>query len=369
MSATGTGPRAWLAGHGPELRLTIRVVVAGVATFVIAELLGLQQGFWAVITAVIVMQASVGGSLKASLDRLIGTVAGAVFGGAIALLVPSDGLEALGMALAVALTPLALLAALYPSFRVAPITAVIVLLTPVAGSMGPLTFTVDRIAEIALGCMVGLAVSLVILPARAHGLIASSAARILGQLSALLPLTLSGLQHKLDMTEILAGQARIRAALAQIEALVGEARGERAGHLTDEPDPGPLMRTLMRLRNDLVILIRAADDPMPDMIYQRLAPAIVRLSSAGTTALDEAATALAARKPPSGVGAFAEALAAYGGEIAGMRRDGLTRDLSGEDVGRLFAVGFALEQMRRDLEDLNQRILEFARPAAVASAS
>jgi uncharacterized membrane protein YgaE (UPF0421/DUF939 family) len=39
-------------------------------------LLGVKQVYWAVLTAMIVMQASVGGSLKASIHRLPGTVVG-----------------------------------------------------------------------------------------------------------------------------------------------------------------------------------------------------------------------------------------------------------------------------------------------------
>ena len=178
MPAAWSSFLAWLAGRRGELRLAARVVVAGVLTFALAQMFGLAQGYWAVITAVVVMQASLGGSLKATIDRLIGTLAGAVFGGAVALLVPHGNDEGLGIALAVALAPLAFLAALFASFRVAPLTAVIVLLTPAAATLAPFQFTIDRVAEIALGCVVGLAVSLFVLPARALGLVAESAGRI-----------------------------------------------------------------------------------------------------------------------------------------------------------------------------------------------
>ena len=52
------------------------MTVASVATFVLAHVLGLQQGFWAFITALIVTQSSVGGSLKAAADRFAGSVSG-----------------------------------------------------------------------------------------------------------------------------------------------------------------------------------------------------------------------------------------------------------------------------------------------------
>jgi hypothetical protein len=44
-----------------------------------------------------------------------------------------------------------------------------------------------------------------------------------------------------------------------------------------------------------------------------------------------------------------------------LRRDGVVRGLNAEDAGRLFALGFALEQLRRDFDDFGDRIAECAR--------
>ncbi|MBB6255339.1 putative membrane protein YccC [Nitrospirillum iridis] len=63
--------------RAPELRLAFRVTVAGTAALAMARLFNLPQGFWAVITAIMVMQASIGGSLKAAVDRFAGTLSGA----------------------------------------------------------------------------------------------------------------------------------------------------------------------------------------------------------------------------------------------------------------------------------------------------
>jgi hypothetical protein len=43
-----------------------------------------------------------------------------------------------------------------------------------------------------------------------------------------------------------------------------------------------------------------------------------------------------------------------------LRREGLTRDLSDEAVGRIFGLAFALEQLLRDLGDLRDRAQELA---------
>jgi len=45
-----------------------------------------------------------------------------------------------------------------------------------------------------------------------------------------------------------------------------------------------------------------------------------------------------------------------------VRRQGLTRNLPGEAVGRIFGLAFALEQVRHTLGDLADRARELARP-------
>ena len=125
------------------------------------------------------MQASVGGSVKATIDRVIETIGGAVAGGAVGYLVPHHSVFSLGVALVIALAPLTLVAALWPNYRIAPLTAVIVLLTPGAQQLGPVDSAIFRIVEITLGSFVGLGVSLLLWPARAHGLVISTAARAL----------------------------------------------------------------------------------------------------------------------------------------------------------------------------------------------
>src|SRR5712691_1901374 len=118
----------WLAQYRPKAGLTLRMSAAGLITFAVAHLLGLTQIYWAVLTAVVVMQASVGGSLKAMIDRFAGTIGGAGWGVAVTLAIPHGDAISTELALAVALVPLAALVAMRPSYRIAPVTAVIVLL-------------------------------------------------------------------------------------------------------------------------------------------------------------------------------------------------------------------------------------------------
>src|SRR4051794_1651444 len=90
----------------------------------LAQALALPQGFWAVITALIVTQSNVGGSLKAALDRFIGSVFGAVYGSAVAFAIPHEHGFLRAATLVVAVAPLSFLATLSAGFRIAPITAI-----------------------------------------------------------------------------------------------------------------------------------------------------------------------------------------------------------------------------------------------------
>src|SRR6478752_5310753 len=127
------------------MRLALRATIAALLAHAVAVLLQFTQGYWVVITAIIVMQASLGGSLKAAADRMSGTLAGAAYGALVAVAIPHGGELGLSIAIAVAVLPMALLAAIRASFRVAPITALIVLV-PVAGHTAtPLGYALERV--------------------------------------------------------------------------------------------------------------------------------------------------------------------------------------------------------------------------------
>lgn len=355
----------WIAAHGAALRLCLRMSIAGLLAYVLAELFALPQGYWAVFSAIIIMQASVGGSVKAIIDRLIGTVGGAVAGGAVAYFVPHDDMVSLGVALVIALVPLTLVAALQPNYRIAPLTAVIVLMTPGAQQLGPLGSAFFRIMEISLGSAIGLAVSLLLMPARAHSLVIDAAARMLGFLADLLQALLAELTAAPDQGHVAQLQGSIRTGMARLEIVAGEARQERRTYLTREFDPDPLVRTVFRLRNDLIMIGRTAAEALPEAIVARLRGPVALVSDTAQRFLREAGDALTQRGQPPALAAVDHALAQLTDTIAALRREGATRPLAADDIGRLFALGFALEQLRHDLADLSDRVVECAHAEAV----
>ena len=345
----------WTRRHA-ELRHGLRIAAAGVLSFALAQALALPQGYWAVFTAVLVVQGSVGGSWKASVDRLVGTLLGAVYGAAIATLVPHNDALMMGVALAISLTPLALLSAFKPSYRVAPLTAVILLLGSAGTTEGPFVAAALRTIEVTLGGFVGMAVSLLLLPARAHTLLGEAANRVLQHLAELLAALLAGLTAKSDAQAILARNDEVRLALTALENISDEAARERRNYLTEDSDPEPVTRTLRRVRHDLVLIGRVAAEPLPPAVRERLAGPLTDLARVAAEFLRELGRSFARRDPPPGLDAFTGAMARVLAEVEAVK---------GEE--RLIALRFALEHLLRNIKDLTRRAQEFARVTVPAA--
>ncbi|WP_201860283.1 FUSC family protein [Microvirga soli] len=348
---------AWSA----EIKLALRVTIAGVLAYAITRFFSMPQGYWAVITAVVVMQASVGGSLKAAIERFSGTLAGAIYGGVIAAVIPHGSALTLGIGIVVAVFPLALLAAVKPAFRVAPITSLIMLLPPTGQVIGPLASAIDRVLEITLGNVVGVLVSLFVLPARAHTLMTEAAAKVVSLNANLVTVFIDELTAgPTDRPALQKIHPQIRSALKKAEAAAEEATRERRTHLTEAPDPEPLIRTLYRVRHDLVMIGRAASSPLPDPVLDRLKPSLMALHQATRTLLLNLSDSLRQHTKPPDAEAFRAALEAFTGEADALRADALVRELSAKAFGQVFALGFAFEQFQKNLSDLLARTDELA---------
>ena len=206
-----------------------------------------MHGLWAVLTAVVVTQMSLGGSLHATTQYVLGTIGGAIYAAAIGVLIPHTTALALAGVLALTIAPLAFAAAVNPSFRSAPFTAAIVLLIGGQLGEGPVESALYRFLEVALGGGVAVVVSLLVLPERAHRLGLDTAAGILDLLARLLLKLLAGFTQKLDVAGTTRMQQEAGRALAAFQAIAAEAKSERTINLVAEPDPAPLARILLRL--------------------------------------------------------------------------------------------------------------------------
>jgi len=283
----------------------------------------------------------------------------------VAIAIPHESEWALLLVLFIAVAPLALFAATRPNMNVVPITAIIVLLVPTITHTTPFYSAVFRVLEVAVGAVVGLLVSFLVLPSSAHPQMRQAAARTLDLMARALVALLAGLGEGLDDNDLHRLQDGIGQALNELNTVGVEADRERRARLSREPGTGPLRRTLLRLRHDLVMVGRAAGEAMAPEIRPRLQPRLDAIARTASDHMRASGAALLARRGPPSLDTFEQALLEYAGEIAALRQEGATRALPGDAAERFFATGFALEQMHQNLRDLDRVVGEWG-PAVEA---
>ncbi|HVV92145.1 MAG TPA: FUSC family protein [Hyphomicrobiales bacterium] len=267
----------------------LRMLAAALAAYGLSAALGLPDGYWAVLTALIVTRPSAGGLVRAGADRLAATVAGAALATARAAIrpwgVPEPAL------IAVALAPLSLLVAWDERFRAAPMAAIIVL-SGGAALGSPVAIALARVAEVMLGAAVGILVSTVVLPTHRTRRRRDDAAAILADLARLLDLVLGGDEER---ARLLQEAIRRRLRALAIAGMGEPSRQRRAAEAT-------LVPLLSRLLSDVAILGRAWRSLDPEERHARDAAARDLAAAVGT-----ATAAIAAQAPPAWRRSFEEA--------------------------------------------------------------
>src|SRR3974390_1295429 len=175
-----------------QLKLVLRMTMAALLSLLLSQLLHLPMPLWTMLTSVLLTQMSFGRSLKATIDYVLGTLFGAVYGAAIVALIPHTGELALAGVLVLIVAPLALLGAINPRFTTSTFTGVMVLMIPGMMHTGPVQSAFFRAIEVAVGGIVAVAVSFVVLPTRAHALAIDAAAKMLDLAAESLPPLFAG---------------------------------------------------------------------------------------------------------------------------------------------------------------------------------
>lgn len=349
----GTRAEAW-----PRLRQAIQTMVAACISYFLVEAFELPQGFWAVMTAILVTQANVGASLSLAADRLMGSLLGVVVGGGVALaLAETHELKFAGLAVTVLV--LGFFAARRPSLRIACVTAAIVILgDPRLGP--PITSAEHRMLEVTIGTIVAIATTLLVFPSRAGPAFAEHVVRSLEPLFEVLREAFdAALGEPLDTAATAAQGARIRSAFAAGENLAREARMEVAGYIADSPDPDAMLRTLRRLWHTEIMLLRAVAQPLPEKAVAKLGPPIEALRAA-VDALEKQLCQSDGTYVVPNLSDVENALAAIEHQLEEMRARGEMRELPMDEVIRVMAFDFALGQLRLNLRDLAERVPELS---------
>ena len=155
---TDTALTAPVAEHDRlSLQQGIRTALAAVLAYWITGLLHLPGGYWAAISAIVVMQSEVGATVMASRDRLAGTAMGAVVG-LLTSLVWHHSL--LVFALGVLVVMMLCAALNYKNAgRLGGVTVAIIVLIPYPGQLWHIAF--QRFLEVSVGIVVSLCVAVI----------------------------------------------------------------------------------------------------------------------------------------------------------------------------------------------------------------
>ncbi|WP_374250727.1 FUSC family protein [Xanthobacter sp.] len=343
-----------------HLKLALRATIAGIVTYLLAEQFSLPNGYWAVLTAVLVVQATLGASLSVAIDRALGTLAGGVVGVAGAMVAGPSQIQTL-VVLSLALFIAAAMAARSPSFKLAPVTVIIVMLAH-PGDVAPWLAGLTRVAEITLGGAVGLLCAILILPERALGKLFPHCAKALRLTARLLDLGRGGLLGQgIDPSVIDQLNAGARLALRAADLRLVEVRAEQAGRLTTQTDPAPVVRGARRLWHSAIILLRNADRPLDEPVAGLVSAAL----TAATTTLSAQMSAIADRLDGLPVAdlatradAASAAVAALEARVEELNTQGAFGAVGSETLTALFSAVSACVHMRENLEELAARLAE-----------
>ncbi|MFW5735051.1 MAG: FUSC family protein [Oceanidesulfovibrio sp.] len=331
-----------------QVRHALRVGVAAVLTLVIAEFFNMEQGYWAVISAIIVMHATVGRSLGAGASRILGTAIGAALS-AVAVLLLGDTPLSLGLAIFLTLLVCGYLTYLHEAFRMAGITAGIVILVS-SGDAGIVHTAFVRFVEISMGVSVAMAVSMFFLPSRATAGLITGIASNLETLALLYETLVSGcLDNTYDEERVAELKGRVHTAQNGNAKLLGEARKEPTGLSKRRMVVAGIVDWELRLFEDMLSLDHAARELANEALHQRMHKSLDSLGKATEQALCAMAASLRNERPrPLAGGPEADALRAALHEVEHglqeLRRRKESASYALTEVSHFFSLVFAMRE-------------------------
>ncbi|MBR7964077.1 FUSC family protein [Burkholderia vietnamiensis] len=265
LRAKATAPGAALMEirtNGRIARYALRLSAAAMLSAVLARVLGVQQGYWMVLTTLFVMQPTVPHTLKTSALRVLGTILGAILASAVALACHNPVL------LALAIVPLAT-----GTFSARPLDYVsyILFLTPhfiLVAYLGapiasPWLLAGMRVANSIAGALVALGVSVLAWPdweRRRLDAVSSDATAAVTEYVELVRAFVT--THGVDADALVAARRRACTATDELDTLLAAMRLEtvarRRRHIDDA-------RELVRRLRDAVGAAAPLECLTPDM--------------------------------------------------------------------------------------------------------
>jgi uncharacterized membrane protein YccC len=323
----------------------IKTAIAGVISLYITNLFHLPQGYWAAISALIVMQSNVGATLSASRTRLAGTAVGAVVGG---LFVGFFGSNILGFAIAVAIAfYVCTLLQLADSQRLATVTVAIIMLIPSTSSAW--VIALHRFAEVALGILIALVVSLTLWPNHARRSVRQGLADTLRKLSALYRAVMRSYRSEPDSSiEVLKND--VSAAIRKNSDLLQNALLEAFGPMKERESLALLVHQVERIFHAVESLEFVVGGSSSDTYFSNFQTELEQLEDGVCTALETLSKSIAAGKLYPEWPYLPATIASLDEQAAKARELGATMNYPLDEILRFYSLLLSSRNLIGELE-------------------
>jgi uncharacterized membrane protein YccC len=321
----------------------IKTAIAGVAATYVTGLFHLPQGYWAAISALIVMQSNVGATLSASRTRLAGTAVGAVVGGAFTALLGDNMLD---FALAVAYF-LCFILRLPDSQRLATVTVAIIMLIPQSASAW--VVALHRFTEVSIGILIALVVSLTLWPNHARRSLREGLAAAIVKLGALYQAVMA-LDPAAEPDSLKALDTQVSDVFRDNAGLLENALHEVFGPTRDRESLALLAAQAERIRQAVETLEFAVRDGAPDAYLRRFDAELEQLHSAIAAAFGWLADSIRAGKPEPQWPELAAAISALDNKAALARTSGTAASYPLDEILRFYSLLLGSRNLAHELE-------------------
>ncbi len=338
LESTGQGLLTW-----ERKRLLIhagKTALAAALCWWLALRFGLHDGYWGAISAIIVLQSNFGATIRASRDRILGTIIGAIFGFSFSFFgsLPWNFILAVFFAMV-----LCGLLGFRSSSRLAGVTITIIMLVQTSSHKA---IALDRVLQVILGILVAVAVTTLVLPDRARLALRDGLAQEFLVLGAFFEAVLQGFrgQPAPNLSEL---REDALALLRGNNQLLEASRSEPSGGPGWREGLGMLAQFGRSLFDSLVALELAVKDSLEDGYAQQLEPDLGKLATDIHTGFHYVAGCIHAWRfhvPPSNL-YLEQDIEELEARMSALRPMGIS--FSPAEILRAYAVQLHLKQIAR----------------------
>jgi uncharacterized membrane protein YgaE (UPF0421/DUF939 family) len=321
----------------------VKTAIAGVVSLYVTRIFHLPQGYWAAISALIVMQSNVGATLSASRTRLAGTAVGAVVGGAFTALL-GDNILDFALAVAVAFF-LCFVLRLPDSQRLSTVTVAIIML--IGRSASAWIVALHRFTEVSIGILIALVVSLTLWPNHARRSLREALATALVNLGALYQAVVAEDRAAAGSLEALNDQAAD--AFRKNAALLENALQEAFGSMRERESLDLLAAQVERIRRAVEALEVAVRDSAPDAFPGRFKAELEQMRRGIGVAFGSLANSIRASQPEQWPDLMA-AISELDEKAALARKSGATASYPLDEILRFYSLLLSSRNLAQELE-------------------